>query len=92
MKFRLEQFYCLYQSEGVQFPVLMYAINGYPYTFDTLPPENQLELDIIEEIANHKKIWTDEDLYHASVYLMLEDCHPCFNDLDLENPELLPKD
>jgi len=93
MKYRIEQFYCLYEADDeVVFPVLMYSINGYPFTFDNLSPDDELNPDIIEQAEKYYKTYTAEDLYYASSYLIMEQCHPCFDELDLENPELLPKD
>ena len=38
---------------------------------------------------DHKRVYTSEDLFLSSGYLIMEQCHPCFFDVDLENPELL---
>jgi len=92
MQYRIDQFYCLYEAEGVVFPVLMYFINGYPFTFDHLSPDDELNPEIVEKAESFSKQFTAEDLFYSSGYLIMEQCHPCFDELDLENPELLPKD
>jgi len=87
MKYTLSQSYCFYMGEVVR----MYFIQGMPYTFDELPqiiqdhPEFQME-------ALGNRDFDDEDLYAWSNYLILEEVHPLMFELELKNPELLPKD
>ena len=33
-----------------------------------------------------------EDVYRGSNYLILEQCHPCFDAIEIANPETLPDD
>lgn len=71
--------------------VRMYFIQGIAYTFDELPQIVQDHPGIqTEALANRD--YDDEDLYAWSNYLIAEEAHPLMFDLELENPELLPKD
>ena len=36
--------------------------------------------------------WDDEELYKWSSYLAEEECHPLMFDIEVNDPELLPKD
>jgi len=36
--------------------------------------------------------WDDEELYKCSSYLADEECHPLMFDIEVNDPELLPKD
>ena len=44
----------------------------------------------MEALSNRD--FDDEDMYTWSNYLIMEAVHPLMFELDLENPELLPKD
>ena len=92
MKHKIEKFYCLCETEGKVLPVIMYSVNGYAFTFDHLPPEVENDQTILDTAKRHPKTYTMEDLYLSSGYLIMEECHPCFFDMELENPELLPED
>jgi hypothetical protein len=69
----------------------MYFINQIPFTFDELP-EDFLNDDKILSEADKSPDYNPEDLYRYSFYLIDEECHPCLFELDLENPECMPKD
>lgn len=87
MKYKLSQSYCFYMGEVVR----MYFIQGMPYTFDELPQIVQDHPSIqIEALSNRD--YDDEDLYMWSYYLIAEEVHPLMFELELENPDLLPKD
>ena len=89
MKYRIDTTYCWY-NRGKQI-VLMYFINQIPFTFDELP-EIANNCPEVVKVADSEKRWTPEEMYRASMYLMLEECHPMLYELELENPELLPID
>jgi|TARA_Y100001963_G_scaffold154128_1_gene242253 hypothetical protein len=74
--------------------VLMYFINGIPFTHDELEDLNQTEEDLpmIKIIADYEKKYNTEDLYNYYTYLLEEQMHPLIFDMDLENPEDLPDD
>jgi len=87
MKYILSQSYCFYMNEIVR----MYFIQGIPYTFDELPKLIQDHPSIQNEALMHRD-YDDEDMYLYSNYLILEEAHPLMFEVDLENPELLPRD
>lgn len=89
MKYRIDASYTWYNRKKQI--VLMYFINQIPFTFDELPDHAQEDLELIH-LANNEKEYEPEDLYQASYYLMLEECHPLMFELELENPEMLPVD
>ena len=89
MKYRIDTKYCWYNNKTVI--VLMYFIQGTPFTFDDLPHQS-IHLTEIVEAANEEKSWEPDESYKASSYLMEEGCHPLMFDVELENPELLPVD
>tara|TARA_R100000231_G_C5282760_1_gene152130 strand:+ start:355 stop:624 length:270 start_codon:yes stop_codon:yes gene_type:complete len=69
--------------------VLMYFINGVPFTFDDAEEQSYYDYDIIDR-ANNDMTYTLEYLYKTSSYLISEECHPMLYELELDNPELLP--
>lgn len=69
--------------------VLMYFIQGIPFTFDDCSEEQYFDYEIVDS-ANNSPTYTMDYLYHVSSYLILEECHPMLFELELENPELLP--
>jgi hypothetical protein len=71
--------------------VRMYFIQGMPYTFDELPTIIQ-DHPAVQTEALGNRDFDDEDLYIWSNYLIMEEVHPLMFELELENPELLPKD
>ena len=87
MKYRLDARYVWY-NEGTQI-VLMYFIEGIPFTFDELPDECIFDLELIS-VADKERRYEPEDLYKTSFYLIAEQCHPMLFELELENPEMLP--
>jgi len=89
MKYRIDTKYCWY-NKGTQI-VLMYFINNIPFTCDELPDESIYDLSLIE-VADKERQYDPEHLFLSSFYLIDEECHPLLFELDLENPEMLPKD
>lgn len=87
MKYHLDQRYVFYNGNVVR----MYFIQGMPYEFDELPLIIQEHPEIQNE-ALQDRDYDDYDLYKADSYLMLEECHPCMFELELDDPELLPQD
>jgi len=71
--------------------VRMYFIQGIPYTFDELPQIIQ-DHPSVQTQALQGRDYDDEDLYKCSAYLIDEGAHPLMFDVQVENPELLPKD
>ncbi len=74
--------------------VLMYSINGIPFTFDELEDLDETEEDLptIKMIADYEKKYNTEDLYNNFAYLIQEELHPLMFELELTNPEDLPDD
>ena len=87
MKYTLSQSYVFYMGMVVR----MYFIQGIPYTFDELPQVVQ-EHPAIQTEALQGRDWDDEELYKWSSYLACEECHPLMFDIEVNDPELLPKD
>ena len=87
MKYTLSQAYCFYMGEVVR----MYFIQGLPYTFDELPQIIQ-DHPAVQTEALTRHDYDDEDLFRISNYLMMEEMHPLMFDIEVENPDLLPKD
>ena len=71
--------------------VRMYFIQDLPYTFDELPFLIQEHPSVQTEALSHKD-YDDEELFMVSNYLVMEEMHPLIYDIEVENPELLPKD
>jgi hypothetical protein len=69
----------------------MFFINGIPFTFDDIPLIMQQDPYVQIEAENNYG-YTSEDMYRWSNYLIDEECHPLLFDLQIENPEELPKD
>lgn len=89
MKYKISQKYCWYDDYSMI--VKMYFINEIPFTFDELEEPYPNDENILRE-ADKNPYYTPEDLYRYSFYLIDEECHPCLFDLDLQNPECMPKD
>ncbi len=89
MKYRIDARYVWY-NHGTQI-VLMYFINGMPFTFDEVPNDGLDDLELIK-LADQQKGYTPEQLFYSSFYLIDEECHPMLFELDLENPEIMPCD
>jgi len=71
--------------------VKMYFLNNIPFTFDELPDGHLYDKQLVEE-ANKNKDFDIEDVYNGSNYLMLEQCHPCFDIIEIKNRDELPDD
>ena len=69
--------------------VKMYFINEIPFTFDELPEGHLYDQDLCRT-ADQYRTFEPEDLYKNSFYLIDEEAHPCFFQVELENPEDLP--
>ena len=89
MKYRIDTKYVWY-NHGKQI-VLMYFIQGLPFTFDELPEDGLYDLGCID-LADGEKRWEADELYKISMYLMQEEMHPLMFELELENPEMMPVD
>lgn len=89
MKYRIDTRYCWYNNRSEL--VLMYFINQVPFTFDDVPDSYWYDSEVLA-IADKEREYEPEDLYQASYYLILEECHPLMFELELENPEMLPVD
>ena len=74
--------------------VLMYFINGIPFTFDELEDLDKTEADLpmIKTIADLEKRYNTDELYKYYAYLMYEEMHTMVFPIELENPEDLPPD
>ena len=91
--YRISSTYCWYsdwlnKNEKI---VLMYFINGIPFTWDDLVDVDVEEKDVLL-IANNEKKYNTEELYNYYAYLMEEEFNPLIFSLELENPEDLPDD
>ena len=89
MKYRIDARYVWY-NKGTQL-VLMYFIEGIPFTFDDVPDSHMYDLELLEA-ADKERRYEPDDLYRTSFYLIDEQCHPLMFDVELENPEMLPVD
>ena len=69
--------------------VKMFFLNGIPFTFDDLPIGHLYDMDLVKE-ANKNKSFDLEDVFNGSNYLMMEECHPCFDIINITNPEIMP--
>ena len=88
MKYEIDARYVWY-NEGKQI-VLMYFIQGMPFTFDEI--DDWLEEPKIIELADQEKRYSIDHVYEASNYLIQEECHPMLFDVELKNPEIMPTD
>tara|TARA_E500000331_G_C17257423_1_gene713702 strand:- start:2732 stop:3067 length:336 start_codon:yes stop_codon:yes gene_type:complete len=71
--------------------VKMFFLNDVPFTFDDLPVGYFYDLDIVKEADNNREYYI-EDIYKGSNYLIMEKCHPCFDTIEILNPENLPEE
>jgi len=90
MKYHIDTTYAWYDHHDGSVLILIYFIQNVPFTFDELPEIAKSHPEVIK-LADEGKRWTPEDLYRASSYLMLEECHPMIYELEIENPELYTK-
>ena len=84
--------YCWYDSMELGSPeriVKMYFINGIPFTWDELTEAEEGNYSCKIAADTHKLRYTPEFLFQSSGYLVMEECHPCFFELEVENPEIL---
>jgi len=93
MKLNLTKSYCWFDPMALGTPervVKMYFINGIPFTWDDLTEEEEEKSSFYTMVADdHKVHYNMEFLFHSSGYLVMEECHPCFFEMELENPEIL---
>jgi len=87
MEYYIEQRFCWYNNKTQL--VLMYFLNSVPFTFDDLDEEYWNDPQVIQ-IADQERHFEAEDLFRGSNYLILEECHPCFHEVNVINPECLP--
>ena len=66
-------------------------LNDIPFTFDDLPDGHLYDRDLVDE-ANKNESYEMDDIYKGSQYLILEQAHPCFDPLEILNPQILPED
>ena len=69
--------------------VKMYFINGIPFTWDELTEEEEQNYSCKIAANTHQLRYNPEHLFRSSGYLIMEECHPCFFELEVENPEIL---
>ena len=89
MNFTASNKFCWY-NDGRKI-VKMYFLNDVPFTFDELPDGHLYDRDLID-IANTNPEYEMEDVYKGSNYLIMEQCHPCFDVIEILNSEILPDD
>jgi hypothetical protein len=88
--YTLSNGYRFYTTHGETILVLMHFINNVPYTFDLLD-EFEIEQQSVMIDASSNREYTEEEVYKYSSYLIDEEFHPLLFELDLSNPEILPK-
>lgn len=89
--YKLSKGYRWYLTPRGKSIVLIYFINEISYTFDNLSKEQEKDLEVIlEATANH--VYTEDEVYWSSFYLIEEQAHPLLFQMELQNPELLPAD
>ena len=77
--------------------VLMYFINGVPFTFEEvielgpLASYNKSDLDCMR-LADNEKRYESDDVFKGASYLISENAHPCFDNIEISNVEILPND
>ena len=91
MKYRIDARYVWY-DQGKQI-VLMYFIQGFPFTYDELPEKGLTDMSLIT-LADNSKRWEPDGLYQSSMYLIAEEANPLVFEMEdlIENPECLPID
>ena len=89
ISFRVNQSYNWFNRGSII--VRMYFLNYVPFTFDDLAEGYLYDRDIVEE-ADKSRCYDLEDVYVGSQYLILENCHPCFDMINIENIDELPED
>ena len=71
--------------------VKMYFLNEVPFTFDDLEDGHLYDRELVEEATKNDE-YDIYDVYRGSNYLMMEECHPCFDNIKILNPSVLPED
>ena len=71
--------------------VKIFFLNDVPFTFDDLPVGYFYDREIVKEADNNQN-YSGEDIYKGSSYLIMEKCHPCFDIIEIMNPENLPEE
>jgi len=89
MSYTVSAEHCWYNEEKII--VKMYFLNGIPFTFDDMPDGHLYDRDLVDE-ANKNKSYEIDDVYNGSNYLIMEQAHPCFDPVEISNPEVLPED
>jgi len=89
MSYTITTKHCWYDNERII--VKMYFFEQIPFTFDEMPDGHLYDKDLVEE-ANKNKSYEVEDVYRGSNYMIQESMHPCFDDIEIENPKDLPPD
>ena len=89
MSYTVSTKHCWYNDEKII--VKMYFLNDVPFTFDEMPDGHLYDKDLVEEACKNKSYEVD-DVYKGSNYLIMEQAHPCFDPIDILNPEVLPED
>jgi len=89
MSYTVSTKHCWYNDERII--VKVYFLNNVPFTFDEMPDGHLYDRGLVDE-ANKNDSYEPEDLYRGSNYLIMEQAHPCFDAIEIENPEILPED
>ena len=71
--------------------VKMYFFEGIPFTFDEMPDGHLYDRDLVDE-ADKNPSYEIEDVYRGSNYMIMESMHPCFDMIEISNPQDLPPD
>lgn len=87
MTYKITSNYCFHNGTIVD----MYFINGIPFTFDNITAIMEDDPYVMME-AKDNVSYDSEDIYRWSNYLIMEECHPLIYELELENPEAMPRD
>ena len=80
--------YWEYRYLKLQGLVKMYFINGIPFTWDDL--DEDPSYDIIQ-MARERYVFSQDDVYRGSMYLLEEGFHPLIDELDLDECSELPQ-
>ena len=63
--------------------VIMYFIEGIPFTFDDVPDAFYYDKEITE-LADCMGCYELDDIYKSSNYLISEECHPMLFEMNLK--------
>ncbi len=89
MSYTIQTRNCWYNNKTVI--VKMFFLNDVPFTFDDLPEGYLYDYSIVQE-ADNNIAYAVDDIYKGSNYLIQEQCHPCFDPVEILNPENLPEE